>query len=84
VVRGRSVLARVLLPIMTYAVSAIVHGAVVHLHGTSCGVSLWDYANWHTALFTAGSTWCRGLAVAVHGTTLLNEHSAVHLLSLLF
>lgn len=81
---SRSIASRVLLPVVTYGVSALVHGAVVNLHGTSCGVSLFDFANWHKALFTVGSTWCRGLAVVVHGTTLLNEHSAVHLLSLLF
>lgn len=84
VVKPRSVASRVLLPVVTYGASALVHGAVVHLHGTSCGVSLLDFANWHRALFTVGSTWCRALAVVVHGTTLLNEHSAVHLLSLLF
>jgi hypothetical protein len=81
---SRSLASRVLLPVVTYGASALVHGAVVHLHGTSCGVSLFDFHNWHKALFTVGSTWCRGLAVVVHGTTLLNEHSAVHLLSLLF
>jgi hypothetical protein len=84
VVKPRSVASRVLLPVVTYGTSALVHGAVVHLHGTSCGVSLFDFHNWHRAVFTVGSTWCRGLAVVVHGTTLLNEHSAVHLLSLLF
>ena len=84
VVKLRSLASRVLLPVVTYGASALVHGAVVHLHGTSCGVSLLDVANWHRALFTVGSTWCRALAVVVHGTTLLNEHSAVHLLSLLF
>ena len=82
--RSRSLASRILLPIVTYGASAIVHGAVVNLHGTSCGVSLFDITNWHKALFTVGSTWCRGLSVVVHGTTLLNEHSAVHLLSLLF
>jgi len=84
VVKPRSLASRVLLPVVTYGASALVHGAVVHLHGTSCGVSLFDFHNWHRAVFTVGSTWCRGLAVVVHGTTLLNEHSAVHLLSLLF
>jgi hypothetical protein len=80
----RSLALRVLLPVVTYGASAIVHGAVVHLHGTSCGVCLWDYRHWHLALFTTGSTWCRALSVVMQGTTLLNEHSAVHLLSLLF
>lgn len=84
VAKPRSLVSRVLLPVVTYGTSALVHGAVVHLHGTSCGVSLFDFHNWHRAVFTVGSTWCRGLAVVVHGTTLLNEHSAVHLLSLLF
>ena len=81
---SRSLALRILLPVVTYGASALVHGAVVNLHGTSCGVCLFDFANWHKALFTVGSTWCRGLAVVVHGTTLLNEHSAVHLLSLIY
>jgi hypothetical protein len=44
---------------------------------------LWAPSTWHNAVFTVGSTWCRGLSTVIQGTTILSEHAAVHLLSLI-
>jgi hypothetical protein len=79
----RSIVRRLLVPVATYCTAAVAHGAVVRLHGNTCGVDLFAVSTWHNAIFTVGSTWCRGLAAVVQATTVLSDHSAVHLLSLL-
>ena len=74
-------LGRLLVPIVTYCVAAVAHGAVVRLHGNTCGVDLFNISTWNNAIFTVGSTWCRGLSAVVQATTVLSENSAVHMLS---
>lgn len=74
-------LGRLLVPIVTYCAAAVAHGAVVRLHGNTCGVDLFNISTWNHAIFTVGSTWCRGLSAVVQATTVLSENSAVHMLS---